>query len=128
MLMDNILVWVCTIKRAGPWSPCCHLTKKPVIPLTGASSVPMNQWKNAESLSCHGLIRKTHSRPFLFCSAPQVPTSHHAALRGEWLLFARNELPERHVQPASAGRSTGAARARLPALRACAYAGRKISR
>lgn len=58
-----------------------------------------------------------------FSSLPQVATSHHAALRGERLLSARHELPQRHVQPAPAGRTTGAARARLPAIRARAYVG-----
>lgn len=60
-----------------------------------------------------------------FSSLPQVATSHHAALRGERLLSARHELPQRHVQPAPAGRTTGAARARLPAVRARAYVGRE---
>lgn len=57
--------------------------------------------------------------------SPQVAASHHAALRGERLLPARHELAERHVQPAPAGRATGAARARLPALRARAHPGRE---
>ena len=35
----------------------------------------------------------------------------HAALRGERLLSARDELVERDVQPAPASRATGAARA-----------------
>lgn len=51
--------------------------------------------------------------------------SDHAALRGERLLSARHELPQRHVQPASAGRATGAARARLPAVCARAHIGRE---
>lgn len=45
-----------------------------------------------------------------------------AALRSEWLLSARHELSERHVQPSSTGRPARAARARLPALRARAHA------
>ena len=50
-----------------------------------------------------------------------LPSRRHAALRGERILPARHELPERHVQPAPAGRAAGPARARLPALRARAH-------
>lgn len=60
-------------------------------------------------------------------SPPQVATSQHAALRGERLLSARHELPQRHVQPAPAGSATGAARARLPTVRTRAYTGRETS-
>lgn len=62
----------------------------------------------------------------LFRSAG-IATSQHAALRGERLLSARHELAERHVQPASAGRAAGTARARLPAIRARAHTGRETS-
>lgn len=48
-------------------------------------------------------------------------SGHHAALWSERLLSPRDELPERHVQPAPAGRATGAACARLPTFSARAH-------
>lgn len=57
-----------------------------------------------------------------------LAVGRHAALRGERLLSARHELSERHVQPASTGRATRAARTRLPALSARAHARGETSR
>lgn len=48
-------------------------------------------------------------------------SGRYAALWSERLLSPRDELPERNVQPAPAGRATGAARARLPTFSARAH-------
>lgn len=64
----------------------------------------------------------------IFSIVCRLSEARDAALRGERLLFARHELSERNVQPASTGRAARAARARLPALRARAHAGGETCR
>lgn len=57
--------------------------------------------------------------------AEEITARKHAALRGERVFPPRHELAERHVQPPSAGGSTGPARPRLPAVRPRAHARRE---